>query len=194
MLIQNVQPIFNMRFREALGRSLGEQLRAGLDWLDHVAWDVGQRAEVFSDAGVGRGASLAAAVWSEIGRLTRERSSGWRATGTGVVLEEGKQGGAKFAMGAEPQVLSGAKRGPVGTASESLDHRVGQAVQAVQGQTGTPEDLSKATKQGLQDVQKHVQGLVGEGKKQVRTFQRTVDEKSARERENPGWTSSAFDV
>jgi len=188
------KPIFNMRFKEALGRTLGEQLRIGLDWLDHVAWDVGQRAEVFSDAGLGRGASLAAAVWSEIGRLSRESNSGWRATGTGVVLEDHSQGGAKFAMGAEPQVLSGEKRGPMGTGSESLEKRVGEAVQAVQGEVGTPQDLSKAAKQGAQDVQKHVQGLVSEGKRQVRSFQRTVDERSAAEKKNPGWKSSAFDV
>ncbi|KAF7328983.1 hypothetical protein MVEN_02528300 [Mycena venus] len=188
------KPIFNMRFKEALGRTLGEQLRIGLDWLDHVAWDVGQRAEVFSDAGLGRGASLTAAVWSEIGRLSRESNSGWRATGTGVVLEEHSQGGAKFAMGAEPQVLSGEKRGPMGTGSESLEKRVGEAVQAVQGEVGTPQDLSKAAKQGAQDVQKHVQGLVGEGKRQVRSFQRTVDERSAAEKKTPGWKSSAFDV
>ncbi|KAF8128788.1 hypothetical protein K438DRAFT_2000215 [Mycena galopus ATCC 62051] len=190
----DLDPIFNMRFREALGRSLGEQLRIGMDWMDHVAWDVGQRAEVFSDAGVGRGASFAAAVWSEIGRLSRERTSAWRATGTGVVLEERTQGGATFAMGAEPQILSGEKRGPMGTASESLDQRVGQAVQAVQGQTGTPEDVSKVANQGVQDVQKHLQGAVRKGKRQINSFQRSVDEKSAMERKNPGWKSQAFDV
>ncbi|KAF8170753.1 hypothetical protein K438DRAFT_1613635 [Mycena galopus ATCC 62051] len=194
IMLSLFKPIFNMRFREALGRSLGEQLRIGMDWMDHVAWDVGQRAEVFSDAGVGRGASFAAAVWSEIGRLSRERTSAWRATGTGVVLEERTQGGATFAMGAEPQILSGKKRGPMGTASESLDQRVGQAVQAVQGQTGTPEDLSKVANQGVQDVQKHLQGAVREGKRQINSFQRSVDEKSAMERKNPGWKSQAFDV
>lgn len=188
------KPIFNMRFREALGRSLGEQLRLGLDWMDSVAWDVARRAEVFEDAGVGRGASLAAAVWSEIGRLSRERSSGWRATGTGVVLEENQKGGAKFAMGAEPQILSGDQRGPMGTGSESLEKRVGQAVQAVQGETGTPEDAKNAVKQGAQDVKKHLQGLVGEGKRQVRSFQVSVDEKSATERKSKGWKSQAFDI
>ncbi|KAJ7905001.1 hypothetical protein B0H13DRAFT_2251949 [Mycena leptocephala] len=182
------KPIFNMRFREALGRSLGEQLRMGLDWMDSVAWDVARRAEVFEDAGVGRGASLAAAVWSEIGRLSRERSSGWRATGTGVVLEENQKGGAKFAMGAEPQILSGDQRGPMGTGSESL----GEAGRT--GETGTPEDAKNAVKQGAQDVKKHLQGLVGEGKRQVRSFQISVDEKSATERKSKGWKSQAFDI
>ncbi|KAJ7186766.1 hypothetical protein C8R46DRAFT_981039 [Mycena filopes] len=174
------KPIFNMRFREALGRSLGEQLRGALEWLDHVAWDVGARAEVFGDAGMGRGAALAGAVWSEIGRISRERTSGWRATGTGVVLEDRVQGGAKFAIGAEPQVLSGEKRGPVGTGSESLGKRVGEAVEVV--------------KQAAQDVQGHLQGMLREGKRQVRSFQRSVEDKSVEEQKNPGWKSAAFDI
>jgi len=188
------KPIFNMRFRDALGRSLGEQLRVGLDWLDGVAWDVGQRSTVFTDAGLGSGAALAAAVWSEIGRLTRERSSGWRVTGTGIVLEQGPAGGAKFAIGAEPHILSGEKRGPMGTGSESLGKRVGAAVQELQGQTGTPEDAKNAIKQEAMDVKKHVQGLVGEGKRQVRSFQRSVEDKSAKERQSSGWKSDAFDI
>ncbi|KAJ6602457.1 hypothetical protein DFH09DRAFT_1270433 [Mycena vulgaris] len=159
------KPIFNMRFREALGRALSEQLRAAIDWADGIAWDVGRRAEVFADAGAGRGAALAGAVWSEMGRLSRESNTGWRATGTGVVIEDSVEGGTKFAMGAEPQVLSGDKRGPMGTGR-------------FQGQTGTPEDATKAAKEGAKDVKQHVQGLVGEGKKQVRSFQRTVDEKA----------------
>ncbi|KAJ7034692.1 hypothetical protein C8F04DRAFT_1038198 [Mycena alexandri] len=188
------KPIFNMRFREALGRSLGEQLRVGLDWLDHVAWDVGKRAEVFGDAGVGRGASLAAAVWSEIGRISRERTSGWRATGTGVVLEDSAQGGAKFAMGVEPQVLSGEKRGPIGTGSESLQKRVGEAVDAVTGQAGSPGDAKQAVQEGAQDVKAHLQGVIREGKRQVRSFRRSVEDKSAAEKKNPGWKSQAFDI
>ncbi|KAJ6510455.1 hypothetical protein C8R45DRAFT_1160962 [Mycena sanguinolenta] len=195
IMLSIFKPIFNMRFRDALGRALGEQLRVGLDWLDGVAWDVAQRAEVFADAGVGRGPALAAAVWSEMGRLSRERTTGWRTTGTGVVLEEHVQG-AKFAMGAEPQVLPGEKRGPVGTASESLESRVGQAVQEVQSEVGLPAsgDVSEAAKQGVQDVQTHVQGMVREGRRQVRSFQRSVEEKSAMEKKIPGWKSEAFDI
>jgi hypothetical protein len=110
-----------------------------------------------------------------------------------VVLEEHK-GGAKFAMGAEPQVLSGEKRGPIGTGSETVEKRVGEAIQEVKGAVGAPGDISQAAKEGAQDVQKHVQGLVREGKKQVNSFQRSVDEKSAVEKRNPGWKSHAFDI
>ncbi|KAJ7749498.1 hypothetical protein B0H16DRAFT_1845635 [Mycena metata] len=169
------KPIFNMRFREALGRALGEQLRAGLDWLDHVAWDVGKRAEVFGDAGVGRGAALAGAVWSEIGRIGRESTAGWRATGTGVVIED---------------------TGPVGTGSESLEKRVGEAVDAVAGQTGAGEagDVKQAVKEGAKDASAQLQGMLREGKRQVRSFRRSVEDKSVAEKKNPGWKSEAFDI
>ncbi|KAJ6589074.1 hypothetical protein B0H19DRAFT_1102800 [Mycena capillaripes] len=179
ILLQLFKPAWNKKFREALGRTLGEQLRVALDGLDGMAWDVQKRSEVFADAGAGRGAALAAAVWSEIGRLIRERSWGMRATGTGVVLEESTRDGAKFAVGAEPQILSGEKRGPMGTGSESLENRV-------RGQTGTSQNAP--------DMKTQLRGLVGEGKGQVSSFKRSVDEKSAMEKENPGWKSSAFDI
>ncbi|KAJ7280323.1 hypothetical protein C8J57DRAFT_123428 [Mycena rebaudengoi] len=188
------KPIFNMRFRQALGRSLEEQLRAGLAWVDSVAWDVGRRAEVFTDTGLGRGASLAAAVWSELGRLSRLSSAELRMTGTGVVLQDWVDGGVKLAMGAEPQVLSGDKRGPVGTGSESLEKRVGEAVNQIKAQTGSPEDVKGAVKEEALNVKAHVEGLVDEGKKQVRTFQRSVEAKTETEKKNKGWKSQAFDL
>ncbi|KAJ7262760.1 hypothetical protein B0H12DRAFT_1321788 [Mycena haematopus] len=174
LLLAVFKPIFNMRFREALGRTLGEQMRGALEWADGVGWDVGRRAEVFGDAGVEPG-----------------EEGGWRATGTGVVVEEKEQGGgAKFAMGAEPQVLGGEKRGPVGTASESLESRLKGVVEGVQGQTG---DVGKAA-EAATDVGKQMQGALKEGKRQVSSFQRSVEEKSARERQTEGWKSAAFDV
>ncbi|KAJ6617965.1 hypothetical protein B0H10DRAFT_2218135 [Mycena sp. CBHHK59/15] len=188
------KPVFTMRFREALGRTLAEQLRAGLAWADGVAWDVGARAEVFKDAGAGLGAALAAAVWSEVGRLSRERGdAGVRTTGTGVVVEGGAEGGARFAVGAEPQVLSGEKRGPVGTGAESVGKRVGAAVEELKGQTGAPMDLKGTVKEEVKNVKANVEGVVGEGKKQVRSFQRSVGEKAAAEKKHKGWRSEAFD-
>ena len=73
-----------------------------------------------------------AAIWSEIGRLERERREGpvemdWKATGTGLVVEQktvletNEVGEAsqvwktQLAMGAQPQILSGKKQGPLGT-------------------------------------------------------------------------------
>ena len=49
-----------------------------------------KRREVFEDTGLGGGGSLMAALWSELWRLQRERTDeiGWKATGTGVVVEQ----------------------------------------------------------------------------------------------------------
>ena len=55
---------------------------------------VGRRAEVFADAGLPRGASLVAGVWSEVGRLRRGEGGllrGWKATGTGLGLTIAKR-------------------------------------------------------------------------------------------------------
>ncbi|KAF8170752.1 hypothetical protein K438DRAFT_1853928 [Mycena galopus ATCC 62051] len=180
VMLSLFKPILNKRLREALSRSLAEQFRTVLDGLDGVAWDIGRRAEVFADTGLARGASLAAAVWSEIGHLIRERSLGLHATGTGIVVDSGAQNAPKFAMGAEPQILPGEKHGPIGTGSESLEHRTERASQAVKGQTA--------------DTKNQLGGVVGEGMGQVQSFQRSVEEKAAMEKKNPGWKSAAFDI
>ena len=65
------KPIFVMRFRDALERTLAEQVRELIEWVDGVAWDVARRAEVFEDAGTGRGWAVAGAMWSEVGRLRK---------------------------------------------------------------------------------------------------------------------------
>jgi hypothetical protein len=58
-----------IRFREALAKTFEEQIRWVWESADSVAWDVGKRSEVFSDARLESGSSVAAAVWTEIGRL-----------------------------------------------------------------------------------------------------------------------------
>ncbi|KAJ7303110.1 hypothetical protein DFH08DRAFT_722237, partial [Mycena albidolilacea] len=102
-------------FCDALGQSLAKQLHTGLDWLEGVVWDVGQHMEVSSDAGLGRVTALTAAVWSEVGRLTRERQTG------------------KFAMGAEPQILSGEKHGRRSRKSRGRSERRGTSQAAKEG-------------------------------------------------------------
>lgn len=54
--------------------------------------------------------------------------------------------------------------------------------------------MKDTAKEGAQTVKKHVQGLVGEGKRQVHSFKHSVDEKAAVEKKNPGWKSQAFDL
>lgn len=71
VLLTMFKPILMMRFRDALAKTLAEQIRGILETADSVAWDVGKRSEVFSDAGLGSGSAIAAAVWSEIGNSGR---------------------------------------------------------------------------------------------------------------------------
>ncbi|KAJ7464838.1 hypothetical protein B0H11DRAFT_1922583 [Mycena galericulata] len=182
------KPVFKRGVRSALQRALTTQLRAALESADAVAWDAGKRARVFKDMGVGQGAALVGGVWSEVGRLIRERSVAVSATGTGVVVmsqdDEKGESEARFAMGAEPQVLPGEKRGPAGTGSQSI------ASESRAGQDGYQAQQRDVAKEG----QKQVQGLTGEARGQVRSFRRSVDERTAMEKSTPGWQSSAFDV
>jgi hypothetical protein len=69
ILLSMFKPIFMIRFREALAKTFEEQIRWVWESADSVAWDVGKRSEVFSDARLESGSSVAAAVWTEIGRL-----------------------------------------------------------------------------------------------------------------------------
>ncbi|KAG0700157.1 hypothetical protein DFH29DRAFT_933392 [Suillus ampliporus] len=177
------RPVIMLRFREAISRTLEEQVRGLFDTADAVAFDIGRRSEVFKDAGLGPAASVVAAIWSEIGRLRRMDGSllsGWRATGTGLVKDD-LGGGAKIAMGAEPQILSGEKRGPLGTHAEPLAERIPgvDLAGALEGRKPVTERVEQARKEGL---------------KQVRSFKQSVEHKKREEENRRGWQSSAFNI
>lgn len=218
------RPIMVTHLRQALEKTLTDQLRAVVDYADGVAFDISKRREVFEDTGLGHGAALAAAVWSEVGRLERESRLGldmdWKATGTGLVVEQQIRVGADelgeggevrrsaFAMGAEPQILSGEKRGPLGTGSELLKdklERVGEEM------LGMPLDEAAAQVPGVQrsasgmdvdveslqqiksDVESTAKDVLKEGKRQVSGFRRSVERKRDVEVKKEGWQSNAFD-
>ncbi|KAF5378126.1 hypothetical protein D9615_007578 [Tricholomella constricta] len=198
VLLSLFRPIFVMRLKEALEKTLAEQVRAAIEWVDGVAWDVGRRKEVFEDTGAVRGgAAVLAAVWSEVGRLRREggaRGVEWKATGTGVVVKQGEgEGEVQFAMGAEPQILSGEKRGPVGAASEPLGKRVEEAVKGATGVDVDMEAPGHQIGQAKGKMAEQAKGFVKEGKRKVETFQKTVEAKKAQEKRIEGWKSEAFD-
>lgn len=176
ILVSVFRPVMLARLRETLQTMLAQQLRGALGWLDAFAWDAGRRAEVFEDTGLPRGASLVAGVWSELGHLQRrkERSffSGWKATGTGIVKDDKD---AQFAMGAEPQVLSGDKRGPKGTFADSVDADV-------QGKLEDAKDVAQQVKETVKDKVR-----------QIKSWTDMVSEKAEEEKARPGWKSDAFD-
>ncbi|KIK70088.1 hypothetical protein GYMLUDRAFT_34552 [Collybiopsis luxurians FD-317 M1] len=202
------KPIVGLRLKAALENFVAEQIRRTLEGLDGMAYDIYTRADVFRDAGLGGGAATGAALWSEIGRIrrigfgrNRDRYTDFSATGTGVVLEErkvdaetgeDKEGHAKFAMGAEPQILSGEKRGPVGTASESLSNRLKSATGQVLDDTAMDVNADVVT--DAQEISEQAKEIVEEGKKQVESFADTVKMKADIERRKDGWQSASFDM
>jgi len=186
ILLSMFKPVVVMRLREILAKTLAEQIRGVLEMSDSIAWDVGKRSEVFADAGLGGGSSIAAAIWSEIGRFRKMEGgflSGWNATGTGFVKDDIDGGAGKLAMGAEPQIISGEKKGPLGTNSESLKERLPEGV-----------DVDVDMEGGAQGIAQKVLDVGKEGKKQVLTFKRSVEVKAEEEKKTPGWRSGAFDL
>ncbi|KAF9220450.1 hypothetical protein BS17DRAFT_804037 [Gyrodon lividus] len=171
------KPILVLRFREAIERTLEEQIKGLFDFTDAIAYDVARRSQVFEDTGLGPGPSVAAAIWSEFGRLKRMEGgllSGWKATGTGIV-KEGLAGDAKIAMGVEPQILPGEKRGPLGTNAELLARR--------------GVDIGGILQQGRSVAERGQEGL-----KQVQTFKQSVQHKTAAEKNRRGWQSPAYEI
>lgn len=199
VLASVLKPVITSRFRDTLQTVLAENLRGALEWADSVAWDVGNRAEVFEDAGLPRGASLLAGFWSEMGKLSRGEGGllkGWKATGTGLIKDEGNtRGDAVFAMGAEPQILSGEQRGPKGNFSESVKERVAAEMDV------DVDELEAEVRGQTQEVGQRAKELAGEAKEKVKegyqkvkTFKETVKHKAEEEKQKPGWESGAFDV
>lgn len=178
------------RFKESFQTVLAENIRGSLEWLNAFFWDVGNRAEVFEDAGLTRGPSLVAGFWSELGHLQKGDTGffkGWKATGTGLIKDEGNaRPNAQFALGTEPQILPGEKRGPAGNFSEPIADKVDVDVDA----EGAAEDAKNKAKGVVQQAQSKVK----EGVEKIKSFSQTVSDKAEEERRHPGWKSDAFDV
>ncbi|KAI0291493.1 hypothetical protein B0F90DRAFT_1812128 [Multifurca ochricompacta] len=181
VLLAMFRPLLTARLRGALQTTLSENIRSVLDGLDELAWDVIARAEVFEDAGYKRGPALAAAWWSELGRLRRTHGglwAGWHLTGTGIVRESGK---ADVAFGAEPQVLTPEKHGPKGTLVQPLKERARDAG-SMKSVEGTAKDVVGQARDGAKA-----------GLQKARTFEEMITEKQKMEESKRGWMSSAFD-
>jgi hypothetical protein len=187
ILLTVFRPLLTARLRAALQTTLSSNIQRALDGVDALVWDTTSRAEVFQDAGLGRGPALASAWWSELGRMQRTQGglfSGWRTTGSGIARNGGD---AEVALGAEPQVLGPEKHGPKGTLAHPLKERARDA--------GMDVDVSA---EGIADVSKDVVGHVKEGikvgLKKESTFEERLSDKQKEEERTPGWESSAFDV
>lgn len=176
------KPVLVHRFRDAIERTLEEHIRSVFDFSDAIAFDVSKRSEVFADTGLGPSASLAAAIWSEIGHLRKLEGgvlTGWKATTTGIV-KEGREGEPSIAMGAEPQIIPGEKHGPLGYGSEPLAERISGIEASV---------LAERRR-----VAERIKEVGQEGRERVQTFKESVQHKAAEEKKSVGWESAAFDV
>ncbi|KAL1747091.1 hypothetical protein HDZ31DRAFT_80677 [Schizophyllum fasciatum] len=167
------------RVRKALEGALRDQLAFALAFLDRTAYDIHKRAKVFLDTGLSPAAAYAGATVSEIGHLRSLPGpgplTGWRATGTGIVKDDPRSDKA-FAMGAEPQIISGDKRGPAGTFSGPLGGERPRDAAPVSDANGKVDELKK------------------EGVRKAQTFKARKEEKEAVERRQEGWRSGAFDA
>ena len=184
LLLSLFSPLLTARLRHALQTALGAQIRSALECIDSVVWDTTVRAEVFEDAGLARGPALAAAWWSELGRMRRLHgglAAGWRATGTGVVRDTNTNGSkAEIAFGAEPQVLGADKHGPKATLAQPIGERAREVREGVEG---AAKDVVGKAKEGVKA-----------GVRKVRTFEEMLAEKQRTEESRKGWRSDAFDL
>ena len=187
VLLTMFRPLLTARLRGALQTTLSANIQSALDGVDALIWDVTARAEVFQDAGLARGAALATALWSELGRLQRTQGTlflGWGTTGSGIVRNGGD---VRVALGAEPQVLGPEKHGPKGTSAQPLKERAHEA--------GVDVDVSAERIAGAgKDVVGKAKDGIKVGVRKVRTFEEKVAEKQKEEEGTAGWESSAFDL
>ncbi|EIN08109.1 hypothetical protein PUNSTDRAFT_121211 [Punctularia strigosozonata HHB-11173 SS5] len=204
VLVTVFKPLLVSRFRSTLATTLAEQIKASLEFADRLAWDVGCRAEVFGDTGLPRSASILAAIWSEIGHYSKGQggaTSGWRATGTGFIKGE-KGDDFQIAMGVEPQILPGEKRGPKGTFSEPAAEKVKRAAAKVGEELDIDvQDVQSSAQEGAQKGAETAKkagqvaaDTLNEGARKVRTFRESVEAKVEQEKSSEGWRSSAFDL
>ncbi|KII92993.1 hypothetical protein PLICRDRAFT_35158, partial [Plicaturopsis crispa FD-325 SS-3] len=89
---------------------------------------------------------------------------------------------------AEPQILSGEKRGPNGTFSGTLEDKM----DVVADKVGVQVDHD-----GLREAAGSAKELAGDlvqsGYDQANTFKHIVDKKTGEEQRKEGWKSGAFD-
>jgi hypothetical protein len=156
--------------------TLANQITILIRCLDGLAFDLHRRAGVFSDTGLSPSASYVSAIWSEIGHLKSQPGmfSGLQTTSVGIIRDDPRIE-AKFAVGAQPQIIPGEKHGPATPGSNS---------QAKRDQAARLATEAKGRAQGAGE--KVASGVV--------SFAEEVKYKKDAEEKVPGWKSSAFDV
>ncbi|KIJ53442.1 hypothetical protein M422DRAFT_64470 [Sphaerobolus stellatus SS14] len=124
ILFTAFKPMIRSRLEKAIETSLSQQITLAIQMLDNIAFDIHRRSGVFRDTGMSSSASYASALWSELGHLRQQPGlfSGLKTTSVGIVKDDPRQKSA-FAMGAQPQIISGEKHGPAVPGSNAQERR-----------------------------------------------------------------------
>jgi hypothetical protein len=174
ILFTAFKPLVRSRLETTVQNAIKEHITTMLQVVDAIAYDIYSRAGVFRDSGLSTNASYIGALWSEIGHLRSQPGlfSGLKTTSVGIVKDDPRQD-AKFAMGAEPQIIPGEKHGPdVGGMQEKREQGAKKAREVKEGTTtGVPTDKSVVT-----------------------SFADQMRMKKEQEEQSQGWRSNAFDM
>ncbi|KAI6008669.1 hypothetical protein EDC04DRAFT_2906919 [Pisolithus marmoratus] len=137
------KPVVGSQFREALKRTLEEQ-------INEIALKISNRSGVFGGTGLGHGAAMAAAVWSGVGGMRRMESGllgGWKATGTGIIKE-----GLGYLRWRRAANCSKREEGFLGTNAVPLGERP-----KLQGIVEGGVSMTEGNKQGIREGAREVQ-------------------------------------
>ncbi|KAH8797074.1 hypothetical protein DL96DRAFT_1008095 [Flagelloscypha sp. PMI_526] len=175
ILTSAFKPAFKSRFLSALSTALEQNVRSLIDFVDFVAYDTKDRAQVFEDGGMPPAPAYAGAIWSELGRLIKLPGpfTGWGVIGHGIVKDDDRTDKV-FAVGKEPMVLDGSKKGPLSQFSKPVE-------------TGHDESLETDNKEKMKSIGQ-------ENAQKVMSFKDSVNSKREQERAKDGWRSEAFDA
>lgn len=176
ILFTAFKPMVRSRIEKAIETTMERQITMAVEFIDNVLFDTYQRVGVFTDTGMPLSASYISAIWSEIGHLKQQPGlfSGLHTTSVGIVKDDPRQD-AKVAIGAQPQIISGDKHGPVAPGSDSQGKR-DQAVRLAQEGKGRTVGMNERVESG------------------VRSFAEEVKIKREKELGREGWKSNAFDM
>lgn len=169
VLFSVFKPLVRSRLQHAIEQAIASHITLAIEMLDGLAYDVHSRSGVFSDAGMAPNAAYVSALWSEIGHLKKQPGllTGLKATSVGIVRDDPRLE-SKFAVGAQPQIIPGEKRGP--------------PVPGTQEKRDQAAHLAKET------------GAAEIGTNGVTSFADEVKRKKEQEERTEGWRSGAFEA
>jgi len=171
------RPILLSRVAESIRQTLEQHLSFALRFADHIAYDISERAQVFSDAGLPTSAAYMSGLWSEIGRFSHSSGGLWAGaslTAAGIVVDDPTTD-YKIAIGAQPQLFPNVTRAkPSAGPTQDVDME------------GAKEEAKGAVAEA--------KGAAQQIKREVQTFNQLVEKNSREAKGERGWKSDKFNV